>query len=60
VRGHAGHAKNEYANDLATRAASDQSASGGLAASAFPEWLASERTKGRYSRYDPDADLSAS
>jgi ribonuclease HI len=60
VRGHAGHAKNEYANDLATRAAADQHASGGLVPSAFPAWLASERAKGRYARYDPDADLAAS
>ena len=59
VRGHAGHAKNEYANDLATGAAADQSASDGLAASAFLAWLASERTKGRYTRYDPDADVTA-
>jgi ribonuclease HI len=59
VRGHAGHAKNEYANELATRAAADQSASGGLVASGFPDWLASERTKGRYARYDPDADVPA-
>jgi ribonuclease HI len=60
VRGHAGHAKNEYANELATRAAADQSASGGLVVSAFPAWLADERTKGRYARYDPDADIDAS
>jgi ribonuclease HI len=58
VRGHAGHAKNEYANDLATGAAADQSDSGGLAASAFLAWLAKERAKGRYGRYDPDADLA--
>ena len=30
VRGHAGHAQNEYANDLAVRAAGAQSSSGGL------------------------------
>jgi ribonuclease HI len=59
VRGHAGHAKNEYANELATRAAADQGASDGLAASAFLPWLASERTKGRYASFDPDADLVA-
>jgi ribonuclease HI len=59
VRGHAGHAKNEYANDLATRAASAQRGSGGLASSGFLDWLATERTKGRYARYDPDADLRA-
>jgi ribonuclease HI len=55
VRGHAGHAKNEYANDLATRAAADQGASGGLVPSGFLSWLESERTRGRYRRYDPDA-----
>jgi len=60
VRGHAGHAKNEYANDLATHAASDQSVSGGLVASAFLTWLVSERAKGRYARYDPDDDLTGS
>jgi ribonuclease HI len=57
VRGHAGHAKNEYANDLATRAAADQSASAGLVPSAFQAWLTDERRKGRYARYDPDADV---
>ena len=57
VRGHAGHAKNEYANHLATRAAAEQSTSDGLVPSRFAEWLEAERTKGRYARYDPDADL---
>lgn len=38
VRGHAGHAQNEYANDLAIRAASDLSASGGLVPSDFERW----------------------
>jgi ribonuclease HI len=57
VRGHAGHAKNEYANDLATRAAAAQSASAGLVASGFAAWLEAERARGRYARYDPDADL---
>ncbi len=57
VRGHAGHAKNEYANDLATRAAADQGASGGLVPSGFAAWLEAERARGRYARYDPDADL---
>jgi ribonuclease HI len=45
VRGHAGHAQNEYANDLAVRAAREQSASGGLVESAFPKWLAEQREK---------------
>jgi len=57
VRGHAGHAKNEYANDLATRAAAAQSASDGLVPSGFAAWLAAERERGRYARFDPDADL---
>jgi ribonuclease HI len=39
VRGHAGHAQNEYANYLAVRAASTQSASGGLVESGFVSWL---------------------
>jgi ribonuclease HI len=38
VRGHAGHAQNEYANHLATRAASRQEASGGFVASEFDAW----------------------
>ncbi len=43
VRGHAGHPENEYANHLATRAARDQSASGGLVGSGFREWLEGQR-----------------
>jgi ribonuclease HI len=49
VRGHAGHAKNEYVNDLAVRAAKEQTASGGLVPSGFQAWLESERERrGRY------------
>jgi ribonuclease HI len=40
VRGHAGHPQNEYANHLATRAAREQSDSGGLVESGFEEWAA--------------------
>ncbi len=58
VRGHAGHVKNEYANHLATRAAAEQIASGGLAPSQFTRWLTGERARGKYLDYDPDADLS--
>jgi ribonuclease HI len=43
VRGHAGHPKNEYANDLAVGAARRQDASGGLVESGFETWLARER-----------------
>jgi len=46
VRGHNGHPQNEYANHLATRAAADQSASGGAVESQFEEWLAAYRAKG--------------
>jgi ribonuclease HI len=45
VRGHAGHPQNEYADDLAVRAAREQSSSGGLVESRFPEWLAEQREK---------------
>jgi ribonuclease HI len=48
VRGHAGHPQNEYANVLATRAAREQTDSGGLVESRFLEWIASEQAKGRY------------
>jgi ribonuclease HI len=43
VRGHDGQPQNEYANFLATRAAAEQSASGGLRRSEFDEWLAREQ-----------------
>lgn len=49
VRGHAGHPQNEYANDLAVRAAKEQSDSGGLVPSSFEEWLNEQREK--YERY---------
>ncbi|HUR96191.1 MAG TPA: ribonuclease H [Gemmatimonadales bacterium] len=55
VRGHKGHAKNEYANDLAVKAATEQVTSEGIVDSAFGEWLAAKRTKGLYLEYDPDA-----
>lgn len=45
VRGHAGHPQNEYANDLAIRAAKQQSHSGGLVESGFPAWLEEHREK---------------
>jgi ribonuclease HI len=38
VRGHDGHAQNEYANDLAVKAASTLTASGGLIDSGFDAW----------------------
>lgn len=45
VRGHAGHARNEYVNDLAVRAAKKQDRSDGLIPSGFREWLEEEREK---------------
>ena len=51
VRGHAGHAENEYANELATTAAQDRSNSGGLVDSGFQEWLDALREKGKYLDY---------
>jgi ribonuclease HI len=48
VRGHAGHPQNEYANHLATRAAADQTASGGLVPSAFDAWAEVQRGKGAF------------
>ncbi len=48
VRGHDGHPRNEYANELATRAARTQDRSDGLVPSGFESWLEAEREKGRY------------
>lgn len=57
VRGHAGHVKNEYADYLAVRAATDQTASDGLRPSTFPQWLAQQQSAGKFSGYDPDRDF---
>ena len=54
VRGHKGHAKNEYANDLAVKAAREQATSDGIVTSGFDEWLEARRAKGLYLEYDPD------
>lgn len=55
VRGHAGHPKNEYANDLAMKAAREQQTSAGVVESGFPGWLETARARGQYVNYDPDA-----
>jgi ribonuclease HI len=55
VRGHKGHPKNEYANDLAVLAAKEQRVSEGIVDSGFDEWLTLKRAKGLYLAYDPDA-----
>ncbi len=59
VRGHAGHPKNEYANDLAVHAATEQITSEGIVASGFPAWLAKKRAQGKFAGYDPDAAFDA-
>ena len=48
VRGHQGHAKNEYANDLAVAAATEQHTSDGAIPSGFESWLAAKRRRGQY------------
>ena len=45
VKGHAGHPQNEYANDLAVKAATEQSRSGGFIESGFDGWLAKRRAR---------------
>jgi ribonuclease HI len=55
VRGHRGHPKNEYANDLAIGAAQRGESSGGAVPSRFGEWLAEHQGRGLYAGYDPDA-----
>ena len=59
VRGHAGQVKNEFANDLAVRAAKEQITSDGIIAATFDPWLEAERAKGRYQDDDPDATFAA-
>jgi len=59
VRGHNGHPKNEYANDLAVRAAREQETSPGVVASGFGEWLDGKRAARQFLDYDPDAAFAA-
>jgi ribonuclease HI len=58
VRGHAGHAQNEYATDLAVRAAESRSSSSGLVESGFDAWLA-ERPATRPMVLEPFPDPAA-
>jgi ribonuclease HI len=55
VRGHRGHPKNEYANDLAIAAARGGKDSDGAVESSFMEWLAAKQAKGLFIGYDADA-----
>lgn len=58
VRGHRGHPKNEYADELAVGAAVRQESSNGAVASGFGPWLAERRERGLFAGYDPDASFS--
>ena len=53
VKGHAGHAQNEYANILAIRAAGDQTQSGGLVESGYEAWAAGMSTGRTALRLEP-------
>jgi len=57
VRGHADNAKNEYADQLAVRAAERQERSNGLVPSGFDTWLAQQQARGKYATFDPDREL---
>jgi ribonuclease HI len=57
VRGHAGHPKNEYVNDLAVAAAREQKTSAGAVESGFPDWLAAKQAKRKFPAYNPDLDF---
>lgn len=59
VRGHAGHPKNEYANDLAVDAAKNQASAPDAKESGFAAWLEKKRLKKQYLDYDPDAAFLA-
>jgi ribonuclease HI len=59
VRGHRGHPKNEYANDLAVAAAREQKTSEGMVESGFEAWLATKQAKGLYADYAPDETFLA-
>jgi len=59
VRGHAGHPKNEYADHLAVRAATEQITSQAAEPSQFDAWLETRRAKGKDLDYDPDAAFAA-
>lgn len=59
VRGHRGHPKNEYANDLAVAAAREGRNSDGAESSRFREWLEERQGKKLFAGYDPDASFVA-
>jgi ribonuclease HI len=58
VRGHAGNAKNEYADHLAVRAATEQITSQAAEPSGFDAWLEARRARGQFGDYDPDVEFA--
>lgn len=56
VRGHAGHAQNEYANHLAITAAGEQHQSGGLVESGYDQWAERVSTSASRMRLEPFPD----
>ncbi len=59
VRGHAGHPKNEYVNDLAVDAAREQKTSPGPVESKLLEWLEAKHARKKFLGYTPDADYES-
>ena len=59
VRGHKGHPKNEYANDLAIGAAREAKSTPGAVDSRFLSWLEAKQAKGKFLDYDPDLAFAA-
>lgn len=59
VRGHRGHPKNEYVNDLAVAAARERKQADGAIPSELATWLSAKRAKGMFAEYDPDAAFGA-
>jgi ribonuclease HI len=58
VRGHAGNAKNEYADHLAVRAATEQITSQAAEPSGFDAWLEARRARGQFGDCDPDVEFA--
>jgi len=59
VRGHAGHPKNEYVNDLAVDAAREQKTTTGALESKFLEWLSTKQAKKKFVGYNPDVEYES-
>jgi len=59
VRGHAGHPKNEYADELAVGAAREQKTSDGTVESRFLEWLAAKQVKKKFLGYNPETEYES-